>query len=717
MLPEHAEVKVELPQARRLLRKLLGKIADLEDIVPGGRGAPSSAVPMRCGSGGGGGMPPAHPFAAALQQQPRRQPRYTYKRRRHSSPGHGSESSDGDEGVSSGCETASSGRDPAHWLTTPRKRSRRRPSGAMAVGLDSGAPESMATRSRSFSSRLETLIVHTGQEPPNKFKAMYLLSHMVSLGETLWMCGSTDQAHGTARVLPLRVLAAFRVGDAMASDSDDFDFDYADELYGAMPPLLVRFAVWQHAVSLCYRRIPAYADTLSEALWQVGAFAQQRWLIEARLADLEQAGGLLRAASVAPLHLRAIDIGVEAQFVTSMLRRAASSSSSSSSSDDCRQALWCQFVPSGIPLLAAGDDSPADTEMGCLLPTRYAKWVARISSPAQSVRVLGVALGQALALLSQPAGSSAPSTAAERAAALEATHRICSILYTKLGCADAAAVGDSHELTRCLQGCLDRLAALTGVGLPAAGHGAPHVPQRAVDADVVTACLLHQTRLALLLMLHCRRLSAPPGTPVGRCVEPLAATTRKLLGWLCTVGQLLATAGPDGNDHSTGRRALVARFNAAMEAATGAPAHTAMTLRARQILEGIVLPLSAAGASPVQLASIAQVIASGLKKPKFARTVLQLTLSRFDAIWARHHECRAWQHDWTELQSVRGAPALATDPADGPQMDAVRMQLQEQLRGLEEQLAKHAAPVHTAEVPEDELGLLLTLVQSRARRR
>ncbi|KAJ2765843.1 hypothetical protein IWQ56_003939, partial [Coemansia nantahalensis] len=323
MLPEHAEVEVELPQVRRLLRKLLSKIADLEDIVPAGR-----AAPQRCAAGLRGGVPPAHPFATALQQQPRRQPRYTYKRRRHSASDYRSESSDGDEwassgceGASSGCEAASSGRDPAHWLTTPRKRTRRRPSGAMPVGLEAGGPESMATRSRSFSSRLETLVVHTGPEPANKFKAMYLLSHMVSLGETLWMCGSTDQTHSAARVLPLKILAAFRVGEAVASDGGDADFDYLDELYGAVPPLLVRFALWQHAVSLCYRRIPAYVDTLSEALWQVGAFAQQRWLIEARLADLEQAGGLAQVASVAPLYLRAIDIGVEPQFVTSMLHR------------------------------------------------------------------------------------------------------------------------------------------------------------------------------------------------------------------------------------------------------------------------------------------------------------------------------------------------------------------------------------------------------------
>ncbi|KAJ1733543.1 hypothetical protein LPJ61_001508 [Coemansia biformis] len=735
MLPEHAAVEVDLPQVRRLLRKLLTKIADLEDVAPSEPAAHGRAAPRRCEPDGGGAVPPAHPFASTLLMQSRRQPRYTYKRRRCPSSGNSSESSDGEErarprspspATLSSSEAASAGSDPARWLTTPRKRHRRRQSSVIPCALDAGAPASMATRSQSFNARLETLIVQTEQTSVNKFKAMYLLSHMVSLGETLWLCGSTKHTHGVVRMLPLRVAAAFRVGDAIASDSEGDELGYLDELYGAIPPLLVRFTLWQHAVSLCYRRIPEYADTLSEALWQVGAFAQQQWLIGSRLADLEQAGGLLRAASVAPLHLRAVDIGTEPQFVTSMLQRLASSGL-------CRShgTLWRQFAPTGVPLHAAaassgdegGSSADGDGHSGYPSPTRYAKWVARISNTSQSVRVLCAALGQALALLSQPAGSSEQADAASHAAALEALHGICSMIYTKLSCASTVVASDSDEIACCLQQCLAQLAVLTGIGIPAAGQCASPAPCAAINEDIAAACLPHQTRLALLA-LRCRWLAAPAGAPLDDSAAPQAAMVRSLIDSLGNADQPAVAMGHASEIYASRRSVLVAHFNAMMEAAACARSRDTASPLAPRVLEWIVLPLSAAGASPTLLSEIAQATAGGLGKRRLAKAILRLTLSRFDAIWRRHRECSAWQHGWSELQTVWSTPTPGLGPADEAQMGAVQAQLQELLRELEERRQRHGrppkdgalapSPLQADVAIEDELGLLLSLRQHRA---
>ncbi|KAJ2501093.1 hypothetical protein GGH96_002224 [Coemansia sp. RSA 1972] len=421
MLPEISLVEVEPTRVRRLLKKLLDKIADLETETAAGSDTPKqhehqrlTRRPKACTRDSSANKPPAHPFGHLLLKQQSRPLRYTYKRRRCQSAGSDSDCLDSKHPPSRSASLeslsdseAALGQDPAQWLTTPRKRHRR---GSSTIrSLEAKGLASVGTRSQSFSSRLETMVV-PADSSTNQFKAMYLLSHLVSLGETLWLGGATDDQKSQVRVLPLRVTASFRLGEAIGRSDGCDDFEYIDEIYDSIPPMLVRFVLWQHAVTMCYLRIPLYADTISEALWQVGAFVQQKWLVLSRLADLAQNSALLEPASIAPLHLRAIDIGIEELFVTGMLQFLAADSTDNIAPDSNRL-LWMQFVSAATKDSTEfgevyGDDithtsikttTSAGTDLDSSTSLRYAKWVARISNTTQSIRILSAALVQNLA--------------------------------------------------------------------------------------------------------------------------------------------------------------------------------------------------------------------------------------------------------------------------------------------------------------------------------
>ncbi|KAJ2849423.1 hypothetical protein IWW36_002640 [Coemansia brasiliensis] len=407
MLPENVPVAIEPVRACRLLRKLLDKIAELEETTASsdqttivGLQLPSNnynrtysrpTTPRRKAVGRTI-PPPAHPFKHLLVKQSTRQPRYTYKRRR--CPASGSDSDSPPTLRSPSLDSLSDSEtsmDPALWLTTPRKR-QRRGSASSTRSLDSDG--SMETRSRSFTSRLETLVLPTSSSATSRFKSMHLLSQLVSLGETLWLGGLSEDPARRMRLLPLKVISAFRLGEAIACSDGSDDLEYANEMYCSLPPFLVRFVLWQHAVSLCYLRIPAYFDTLSEALWQVGAFFQQQRIIEWRLADLACQDKLLDPTYIAPLHLRAVDIGTESLLIQTMLDKI--DSHGASDSNMLSPLLWIQFIPTKALNPSHAASESVDSNHPKNPPSRYAKWVARISNVAESTRILSKALKQAL---------------------------------------------------------------------------------------------------------------------------------------------------------------------------------------------------------------------------------------------------------------------------------------------------------------------------------
>ncbi|KAJ1997181.1 hypothetical protein GGI06_006562, partial [Coemansia sp. S85] len=171
MKPEDLMLELEPDRVRRILRKLLGKLGDLEEEVTLRPSVYGSRAQREGEAQGTGRIPPAHPFEAQLLQNARRQPRYTYKRRRCSSSGNSSDGTDevaavrtrsnggggplsrsASLGALSDSDMSSSGQDPALWLTTPRKRLKRR----QAVG---GIDAAAGAQEQSFAERLETLIV------------------------------------------------------------------------------------------------------------------------------------------------------------------------------------------------------------------------------------------------------------------------------------------------------------------------------------------------------------------------------------------------------------------------------------------------------------------------------------------------------------------------------------------------------------------------------
>ncbi|KAJ2355465.1 hypothetical protein GGF43_002672 [Coemansia sp. RSA 2618] len=737
MLPENATVEVEPARARRLLLKLLAKIADLEDEAPSSNGAQKRQGLQRP-KVFGSSMPPAHPFGHLLLKQQSRSLRFTYKRRRCQSAGSDSNTCEPKRPHRSASleslsdSEAALGQDPALWLTTPRKR-HRRGSSASARSLDADGSATMETRSQSFSSRVEHLVV-PADPSTNRFKATYLLSHIVGLGETLWLGGATDDPKFRSRVLPLKVAAAFRLGEAIARSDGSDDFAYLDEMYALLPPMLVRFVLWQHAVTMCYLRIPAYADTLSDALWQVGAFAQQQWLVLARLSDLSLSRSLLSPASIAPLHLRAIDIGIEHRFISDMLLHLAAWTTPESSQDS----LWMQFASTEADIAADSECAPDND--GCAVPTkpntavasntdiqtpsRYVKWVARISSTTQSIRIVAAALVQALAVLSplSPCSSRFP-------AALEAVKRICAIVLTKLCSAATIPASDYRDLTTCVWSCLLSFAAVTGIGpVPVAPNNTLQRSKLDGWQDIVRTCAVLQTQMALLILRQ-TQLHAAASPPAFGETPRLIAMAKQLVTWLCSDKQSasrqnkqLAAPGDKENHVAriSRRGALVACFDSLLEKVRKTESEPT-SLFSTRILENIVLPLATAGASPVLLCDIARVSADVLGKRKAARSIVKLTLLRIDAIWTRHHECSAWHQDWNQLQAVQATEFSVSDPTSEDRVDAVRLQLEQLLARLEQnqsvtKTTKTKTAKHASNVPEDELGMLLSRYRRKSKR-
>ncbi|KAJ2428451.1 hypothetical protein GGF47_001340, partial [Coemansia sp. RSA 2524] len=585
MLPENSLVEVESTRVRRLLKKLLDKIADLETETATGSDTPKqhehqrlTRRPKACTRDSSASKPPAHPFGHLLLKQQSRPLRYTYKRRRCQSAGSDSDTLDSKHPPprSASLESLSDseaalGQDPAQWLTTPRKRHRRGSSTSIR-SFEAKGSASVGTRSQSFSSRLETMVV-PADSSTNQFKAMYLLSHLVSLGETLWLGGATDDQKSQVRVLPLRVTASFRLGEAIGRSDGCDDFEYIDEIYDSIPPTLVRFVLWQHAVTMCYLRIPLYADTISEALWQVGAFVQQKWLVLSRLADLAQNSALLEPASIAPLHLRAIDIGIEGQFVTSMLQFLAADSADNLASDNNRL-LWMQFVSAttkgstesgevhsdDIIHTSIKTTTSAGTDLDGSTSQRYAKWVARISNTTQSIRILRAALVQVLAILSPQSICQSPC-----ASAADALKSIFTIVLSKLSNSYTMPDNERHELIACLWSYLSAFANVTGVEPTLLKPIALQKSKSDSWQAIVDTCLLHQTHLTLLLLCHYRLQLSANSTSTDQTV-PLVSMAKHLISWLCDDKHHASLKSKENTGYVLNKRStLVARFDGLLE--------------------------------------------------------------------------------------------------------------------------------------------------------
>ncbi|KAJ2005615.1 hypothetical protein H4R26_001862 [Coemansia thaxteri] len=733
MRPEELALELEPGRVRRILRKLLAKLADLEEEValrPSVYG--SSRGGFGCSNDDSvfgskhGLVPPAHPFEGRLAAHSKRPPRYTYKRRR--CPSSSGNSSDGmeDEGVGAGdvprcsqnsraraqqlcrstslgsrsnSDMSSSGQDPALLLTTPRKRLKRRSSAGVS-------PEE-----QSFTERLETLIVRPGRVAVNTYKAKCLETHMAQLGEMLWLGRAAgDDAGQAVRALPLKVLAAFRLGEAIALSEDSSDLDYLDEMYSSIPAFLGRFVLWQHAVTLCYVRAPAYTDALSEALWQVGAFAQQDTLIGARIAGLQPPSALLVPHNIAPLHLRAADIGAEARFVDRLLQRLAVAG------DAPESLLWIQFAPAALiardspaPSDDEGDAGPLRSTVGPGVPSRYAKWVARISDPAQSVRILAAAVEQALGVIL------ASDSDVRAALAAKAARAACSIMYTKLG---GAAAGQCDAAVGGLRRCIGLLARLTGVHSDRVEPGAHVSAHAATQAEVGAIGLQCQCALVFLTL---RQLDAEPPSAAH---APLAAMARLLLRRIRD-GTHAVPARAHGEPAPSRRLEIAARFDALLEARLSVPAGGPEPQLASRVVEAVVLPLALAGASPEALLDIARLAACALGRASVGRAIASAVAARLDAIWSRHRECCAWQRGWSRLQADASAGFGASADADAELLAklAVQRQLAEFVAALDAQRAgagasskQRSASAAAASAPEDELGLMLARGRSRVRR-
>ncbi|KAJ1876703.1 hypothetical protein LPJ57_004348 [Coemansia sp. RSA 486] len=728
MLPETLSVDIEPARIRRFLRQLLSKLSDIVEEV--------TLRPSVYRTEPTYGLPPIDPFEH-LRCLPKlhKRPRYTYRRRSGYRSAESGNSSDGSDssvvsagskrkanfnisnnsnkrsgarqltrsaslGSISDSETAAR-QDPALWLTTPRKRPRHRAPSSSAAAPSMATAKALLHRSQTkpFVQRLEGLISNKPAQPVNAGKAKGLQSLMVHLGESLWLGrpSSADDTGARTRILPLKVMAAFQLGEAIACSDGCDDLDYIDEIYSAIPPFLTRLVLWQHLVVMCYLRIPAYADVLAESLWMVGAFAQQEWLIGARLAGLCNFSDLVDPLNVAPLHLRAIDIGSESRFIRAMLGRLSETrqklvSSSADAQTMATRSLWYQFVPAGIAAAnnhrptssdvdssdeeyspAAGGVRKRQSHMDAMVPSRYAKWVARISDLTQSTLVLAEALDQALSFILH--GTSNADEHAKTALlhqAVDAVRSICSLLYTKLSCGAADTQMLRNSLDMAVSGGLWKsIAALTVFtdrtktkDAISATNGRSWTDIRQEARDI---CGIYRFGLALLALRHLRICCG--GTAVSeqswhvlRAKKELTRLGRAELHWICDTANGACEQGPTGG--KSRRSMLAAQLNNLIV--------SAFSTSVRQqpdsplgllVLDRVVMPLAVAGASPELFLEIARLVGDTLRCAKVAMAVVDLVVPRFDAIWDHHRECVSWQMDWARLQMAWRATGSAAHQA------------------------------------------------------
>lgn len=809
-------MELSLGRIRRILRKLLGKLGDLEEDVTLHPSAyqPEKRRGEQYSSNSGrkrvsdGLIPPAHPFEHLVKQQHsfhqkiHIQPRYTYKRRRFSDIESSVDSSEEDEfsiqpvghrkrqkkrhlprsanlGSLSDSGMASSDQDPTQWLTTPRKRTKRR---SLISGADTGRPIRYTSAStsantnssrdvvqESFDARLDSLVALPAVTQAKSHKSKFLLTHMIHLGEMLWLGNGTtidsldmdreEVEEGAAnlgahmRVLPLKVISAFRMGEALAYENDNNDLDYLDELYGSISPFLARFVLWQHAVTLCFQHVPAYADTLSEALWEVGAFYQQGWLIDARLSYQASQGGLVKSENVAPLHLRAIDIGGEDQFITNMLHHLSDKpfrfSHISSIGIQVEGSLWYQFIPpDSISKRLAANYADSDEhhgnhfnglrgfryryflrkqqqdlyltsgEIDKATPSRYTKWVARISDTRQSIRILAAALIDVLSFITtvitvQPQRY-VPNISPTRSengggayigAALLAAKTICSVMSTKLNVPAKYLSGLSDGIVDKLLKCSRLL-----------GRLAKPTTDNIAD-DIEEICGLCQIVLMLLTLRLLNRNRTSANHQQGISNE-LTAMAKSLLQRVCSSRPMAQNLGMKGvnegyvdcHDNASvvpsRRQLIVAQFNRMIKESSNNGGDNCHQQNQRQkepdelearVWDAIVLPLAMGGGSPMLFAEIVQIVANDLGNASISLTIANSVLERFDPIWNHYNECRILQEEWGQLPLEVAAdtiPSKANESSppkgleDARLKEMARLEFKTVTREIEQKLRK-----------------------------
>ncbi|KAJ2740781.1 hypothetical protein GGI20_005620 [Coemansia sp. BCRC 34301] len=548
------------------------------------------------------------------------------------------------------------------------------------------------------------------------------------------------------------VLAA-PFGVPLARDCD-IDLGYLDEIYSSIPAFQTRFVLWQHAVTLCYLRAPAYVEALSGALWQVGAFSQQEWLIYAQVGDLQPATELFKSENIGALHLRAIYLGAESRFVNRLLQRLGENQRDFLGADGeaVTNSSWLQFVSAGtVPNISAtcdGDKQGVNslrrlysfdpelvrTDAGRVVASQYAKWVARMGDPVQSVRILAAALEEALQfILCCAAGYGGNMQRDSEASdvyvsmAAQAVKTTCSIIYTKLGgVATEAFTGYGDVAIDKVRQCIGLFAKISGVYSDRAVQGARVTGDAGIQSEVGQVSVACQTGLVLLTLRQ-----------LGTEQDSLVSMAKRLLKRICEKRHAAPQKDVDGSLLSR-RKAIAARFDVLLEASLGLLycGHE-LTLEGR-VFGAVIQPLAVAGTLPEALLDISRLVATDLGRPSVARAMASAVLARLDAIWARHHECREWQKEWSRLQAGNdsdiecGAVSIADSDARVDAEVLAKCTLQQQLESLiriPDQRPK-CPPTNAGrggkamsgvarkvrnDIVEDELGLLLARGRSRAR--
>ncbi|KAJ1914527.1 hypothetical protein H4219_004747 [Mycoemilia scoparia] len=200
------------------------------------------------------------------------------------------------------------------------------------------------------------------------------------------------------RCLPLKVLAAFKVGELLATDEEMSEVDNLIDFFNSIPADLRRFVLLQQIIFKCIYELPT-RDCFKGVLAALETpalsppFYQISWVTRATLFTNTSENLILSPHHLMCYYSRAIQAGTEIQFIDALYQRTLMSML-----DPKKSSVYTPFATRLLTMYLPISDVFGDTfgvsNNSCQKYhiSQYARWVARLNSPVCSTIMLSLAL-------------------------------------------------------------------------------------------------------------------------------------------------------------------------------------------------------------------------------------------------------------------------------------------------------------------------------------
>ncbi|KAJ1676002.1 hypothetical protein EV182_000172 [Spiromyces aspiralis] len=419
------------------------------------------------------------------------------------------------------------------------------------------------------------------------------------------------------RCLPLKVLAAFKVGEILALD--EMLADNVEELlefYESVPGDLRRFVLLQHIVLICLREFPTRdcAKGLLTALYPHGAQYQMAWVCQTMLPINHNGAQLLLPGKLMLYYCFALRAGFELRFIGDLCARLRAVINAGNLHAD-------QFLNLLLPEQGQVD--------GHGHASSYSRWIIRMHSPVCSIQMLALPLELVASAIHSLVSYSGDGRGGR--------------LRGHFGCAQPV-----DRLLILLETISSLLRLVFGYAWPSSAlHGVEFRQKAAVEAIssiVDSLCVIHRAHIAASEQLQGTRGPSLKGTMLGKVTLEvfLAKLQHTILSLGLTALPFLCMFDADGE--------VVACATRATDIACIVKEHLsyAITGKSRQLLldRCVAQPLDEAGASPFLWLDVAQAL-HAMGQADQAGQLLNHAWRQFSLVKARWVAFRAYKLAWT----------------------------------------------------------------------